>query len=106
MVGQKKVFFLKYLNLNSKLDILDNCPNDGTIFPTASKKNQSKSSRQKKVSGRGGAYVPPRHLVVKRQNKIGLKKHVHGVHFTAKNRGSNLGGDSQSHRKPQHVHYL
>ena len=48
---------LKYLNLNSKLDILDNFPNDGIIFPTASKKNQFKSSRQKKVSG-GGICTP------------------------------------------------
>ena len=41
-------------------------PNDGTIFPTTSKKNKSKSSRQKKLA-REGAYVPPlpRHFVVK-----------------------------------------
>ena len=44
------MFFLKYLILNSKLDILDNFPNDGSIFPTTSTKNQSKSLRQKKVS--------------------------------------------------------
>ena len=36
----KKGVFLKYLLLNSKLDILDNFRNDGTIFPTGSKKNQ------------------------------------------------------------------
>ena len=59
VVGHKKSVFLKYLNLNSKLDILDNFPNDGTIFQTTSKRNQSKSSRQKKVSGGG------RHLAVK-----------------------------------------
>ena len=55
----KKSFFLKYLNLNSKVSFLDNFPNDGTIFPTASKINQSKSLRQKKLAVGEGAYVFP-----------------------------------------------
>ena len=60
----KKVFFLNNLNLNSKL-ILDNFPNDGSIFPTASKKS-IKKLKAKKVSGGGHMYHPhPRHLVVK-----------------------------------------
>ena len=53
MVGQNSVF-LKYLNLNSKFSIFDNFPNDGSIFQTASKENQSKGPRLKKVSGGGG----------------------------------------------------
>ena len=54
----KKSIFLKYLNLNSNFSILDNFPNDGSIFPAASEKNQSKSSRQKKVSGGRGICTP------------------------------------------------
>ena len=62
-----KRVFLKYLNLNSKLDILDNFPNDGTIFPRTSKKINQKVQGKKKLAG-GGAYVPPpRHLVVTTQ---------------------------------------
>ena len=57
MLNEKSVF-LKYLLLNIKLDILDNFPNDGTIFPTAPKKINQKSSRKQKLAG-GGAYVPP-----------------------------------------------
>ena len=64
MVVGKKCVLLKYLLLNSKFTILDNFPDDGTIFPTTSKKNHSKSTRQKKVSG-GVQYVSLRHLVVK-----------------------------------------
>ena len=55
----KTSVFLKYLNLNSKFSILDNFPNDVSIFPTTSKKHQSKDSSQKKVSGGGGICTPP-----------------------------------------------
>ena len=54
VVGLKSVF-LKYLFLNSKLDILDNFPNDGTVFPTASKKINQKAQCKTKL---GGTYVP------------------------------------------------
>jgi hypothetical protein len=43
----KKSVFLKYLNLNSKFSILDNFPNDGSIFPTASKKINQKAQGKK-----------------------------------------------------------
>ena len=56
VVGKKSVF-LKNLLLNSKLDILDNFANDGTVFPTASKKINQKAHG--KTRQRGGPYVPP-----------------------------------------------
>ena len=57
---------MKYFLLNSKLDILDNFPNDGTIFPTTSKKKSIKKLKAKKVSGWAICTPPPphRHLVV------------------------------------------
>ena len=58
--------FLKYLNLNSKFSILDNFPNDVSIYSRQPRKNQSKSSRQKKIAevrGRGGVHISG-HLVV------------------------------------------
>ena len=54
-------FFLKCLLLNSKLDIPDNFPNDGTVFPTASKKS-IKKLKAKKLAG--GHMYPRRYLVV------------------------------------------
>ena len=60
----KKRVFLKYINLNSKLDILDNFPKDGTIFPTASKKS-IKKLKAKKFSGGAMCTPTPRHLAVK-----------------------------------------
>ena len=53
----KNSVFLKYLLLNSKLDILDEFPNDRTVFPTASKKNNQKAQGKKKLAR--GPYVPP-----------------------------------------------
>ena len=55
----KKSVFLKYLNLNSKVDILDNFPNDGTIFPTTSKKINQKAQGKKKLAGGGGICTHP-----------------------------------------------
>ena len=49
--------FLKDLFLISKLDLLDNFPDDGTVLQTAPKQNYQKA--QGKTSYRGGAYVPP-----------------------------------------------
>ena len=59
MVGQKKCF-LRYLNLNSKFSILDNFPNDGSIFQTASKNIIGKAQGKKLA---GGPVCDPRHLV-------------------------------------------
>ena len=67
----KKKCFLKYLNLNSKFSILGNFPNDGSIFPTASKKINQKAQGKKKLAGEG-AYVPLRHLVVKGNMALSL----------------------------------
>ena len=53
----KKSVFLKYLLLNSNLDILDNFPNDGTIFPTASKKINQKAQGKKKLAGGGHTVI-------------------------------------------------
>ena len=59
-----KGVFLKYLFLNSKLGILDNFPNDGTVFPTTSKKINQKAQSKKKLES-GGIRTPTPHLVVK-----------------------------------------
>ena len=45
-VGVKTVF-LTYLFLNSKFDIAGDFPNDGTVFPTASKKTIKKLKAKK-----------------------------------------------------------
>ena len=55
---------MKYLSLNSKLDIPDDFPNDGTVLPTASKKFIQKAQGNKKLASGGHTYPPP-HLVVK-----------------------------------------
>ena len=67
VVGQKSVFG-KYFNMNSKLEIMNNFPWTGSKLPTGSKKNQSKCSKPKKVSGggEGGIRTHP-HLVVKQR---------------------------------------
>ena len=55
----KKVIFFN-LNLSIKFSILDNFPNDGSIFPTASGKISIKTLKAKKVSGGSHMYpLPP-----------------------------------------------
>ena len=47
--GGTKSIFVKYLNLNSKLKILNNFPNVGGNFPTNSKRNNQKARRKKQT---------------------------------------------------------
>ena len=63
--GRENKCFLKYLNLNSKFSILDNFRNDGSIFPTASRKKSIKKLKAKKLAGGHHMYPLPHHFVVK-----------------------------------------